>query len=85
MKVAVVSLKLPHSSVALNVTMAAPVIPHSSEIVAPTLVQVTEPQRSEAIAPPLLFNQLENSVPLELLHSTVLLLASVVMVGGVVS
>ena len=40
-KVAVVSLKLPQSSVALKVTVAVPVVPHSSEIESPTLLPVS--------------------------------------------
>ena len=78
-------LKLPQSSVALKVTVAAPVAPHPSEMVSPVLDQVTDPQRSEATAPPLLFSQVENSVPFELPHSTVWLEAGMLIVGGVVS
>src|SRR5690606_17629940 len=57
-KVAVAVAKLPHSSVAVKVTVAEPVAPHSSESDVKLLVQVRlVEQLSEAEAPPLEANQ----------------------------
>ena len=51
----------PHSSVAVNSTVADPVAPQSSDNPEKLLLQVTSPQISEAVAPPLLANQSANS------------------------
>ena len=50
--VAVVVLLLPHSSVAVNVTVAEPVAPQSSDSTVKLCVYVTLPQASVAEAPP---------------------------------
>ena len=49
---AMVSALLPHSSVAVKVTVAAPVSPQSSDSAVKSLLQVTSPQISLAAAPP---------------------------------
>ncbi len=85
-KVALRESSLPQSSVAVKVTVAAPVAPHKSLSALKLLLQVTLPQASVAVAPPLLANHAFNSVALpEPSHSTVKLLGLFVMVGRVVS
>ena len=85
-KAAVVFDVLLQSSVAVKVTRADPVAPQSSERTEKSLLQVTPPQVSLAFAPPLLVSQAFNSAVLPApSHSTVLSLAGVSMVGGVVS
>ena len=77
---------LPHSSVAVKVTVAAPVAPQRSLRAVKLLVQVTVPQASVAVAPPLLLNHVLRSVVLpEPSHSTVRSAAGVVMAGAVSS
>ena len=56
-KVAVVVLVLPQSSVAVKVTVSAPVAPQRSLNPVELLLQVTLPQLSEAAAPAMLANQ----------------------------
>ena len=71
-KVAVELLKLPQSSVAVNVTVAEPVAPQSSLKPSKSLLQVTPLHTSEAVAPPLLSNQAFNASMLPMpSHSTV--------------
>ena len=85
-KVAVVVLALPQSSVAVKVTLALPVAPQRSLNALKSLVQVTLLHSSVAAAPPLLASQAFSSVVLPApSHSTVWSEALVVMVGGVLS
>ena len=85
-KVALVVLALPQSSVAVKVTVAAPVAPQSSLNATKSLLQVTPPQTSEAVAPPLLASQSFNASMLPMpSHSTVASEAIMSMEGLVVS
>ena len=84
-KVPVVVDLLPQSSVAVKITVAAPVAPHKSLKPGLLLLQVTLLQASVAAAPPLLSNHVLKSSALPDPHSTVGLLACLVIVGGVVS
>src|SRR5438132_486099 len=85
-KVAVVLLALPQSSVAVNLTVAAPVAPHRSLRAVKSLLQVTPPHASVAVAPPWLASQVASAALLPLpSHSTVASAAGVVIEGGVVS
>src|SRR5687767_11743026 len=71
-KVAVVLLLNPSLSVAVKVTVAAPVSPHRSDNEIKSFVHVIGPQGSDAIAPALVVNQLVRSAELPLpSHSTV--------------
>ncbi len=85
--VAVVVLKLPHESVALNVTRAEPVLPQPSLRPPKLFDQITPPlQISLALAPPLFANHAANAAALpEPSHSTIESLAAVVISGAVVS
>ena len=56
-KIAVVEVAFPQSSVAVKVTVADPVAPQSSLNTSKSLLQVTFEQLSEADAPPLESNQ----------------------------
>ena len=85
-KVAVVVLVLPQSSVAVKVTVAEPVAPQSSDKPAKLFDHVTSPQSSVALAPPLLANQVFKAVVFpDPSDSTVSSLACVSMVGSVES
>src|SRR5690606_25124694 len=85
-KVATVRTLLPHSSVAVKVTVALPVAPHSSLKPLKSLVQVIAPHKSSATAPPLLDNQEFNaSVLPKPSHSTVISSAASTKTGAVVS
>ena len=85
-KVAVVLVALPQSSVAVNVTEAAPVAPHSSLSAVKSWLQVTFPQMSLAMASPLLANHAFNSSLLPApSHSTTKSEAATSMLGAVVS
>ena len=76
----------PQASVAVKVTKVEPVFPQSSLKVVKSLVQVTPAHSSEATAPPLAESQVFNSDVLPVpSHSTVLLLATVSILGAVVS
>ena len=71
-KVACTLLLLPHSSVAVNVTVAEPVVPQSSLKPVKSLLQITPLHASVAVAPPLLSNQVFNASKLPMpSHSTV--------------
>ena len=59
--VAVVDVALPQSSVAVKVTVAAPVAPQSSLNASKSFVHITPPHASVAVAPPLLSSQFERS------------------------
>ena len=65
MNVAVVLDSLPHSSVAVNSTVAAPVAPHKSERPSKLLDHTISEQSSEAVAPPLFAN---HAFPFIFLH-----------------
>ena len=85
-KVAVVSLLFPQSSVAVNVTVTAPVAAQRSLSVASLWLQVTALQLSLASAPPLSASQAAGWSPLPApSHSTVKSAATRSMVGLVVS
>ena len=85
-KVADVEVVLPHASVAVKITVAAPVEPHKSLSELKSLVHVTLPHTSEASAPPLSASQAVNSALFpEPSHSTVSSAADVSMLGSVVS
>ena len=85
-KVAVVVLALPQSSVAVKVTLALPVAPQRSLNALKSLVQVTLLHSSVAAAPPLLANQaLISAILPEPSHSTVKSLLVTVIVGAVLS
>src|SRR5690606_41196747 len=86
-KVAVAVAELPHSSVAAKVTVAEPLSPHSSESAVKLLVQVRlVEQLSEAEAATLEANQSFSAwLFSEPSHSTVTSLATMSMVGSVVS
>ena len=81
--VAEVVVAFPHSSVAVNTTVALPELPHKLLKPLALLVQViAPPQTSLTLAPPLLLSQvLKSSVP----HSAVSSLAAVERLGGCVS
>ena len=65
-------LEFPQASVAVKVTVAAPVAPHQSLNDVKSFVQVTSEHGSDALAPPWELSQLFNSVVLlEPSHSTV--------------
>ena len=84
--VALVLLALPQSSVAVKVTVAAPVAPQRSLSPSKSWLQVTPPQMSLAAAPARLSNQaLRASVLPSPSHSTVSSEAAMSMVGAVVS
>ena len=84
-KVAVVDVALPQSSVAVNVTVAAPVAPQSSLNASKSFVHITPPHASVAVAPPLLSSQFERSTLLPApSHSTVASAAAITS-GAVVS
>ena len=84
--VAVVVLEFPQTSVAVKVTVAAPVAPQRSESALKSLDQVTPLQLSDADAPPLEANQAFKAAAFPApSHSTVLLLAAVLIVGAMVS
>ena len=84
-KVAVVLLLFPQSSVAVKITVAAPAAPQSSLKESKSLLHDTSLHASEAVAPPWLVNQASSSAALpEPSHSTVASLASV-KVGAVLS
>ena len=84
--VAVVDVALPQSSVAVNVTVAAPVAPQSSLKPAKSFDQVTPPHTSLAAAPPLLASHAWSSASLPApSHSTVAFAAATSMLGAVVS
>ena len=73
MKVAVVDVLLPHASVAVKITVAAPVAPHKSLKPVKLLLQVTPEHTSLAAAPPLFANHAFNApVFPDPSHSTVL-------------
>ena len=84
-KVAVVVVALPQSSVAVKVTVALPVLPQSSLRAVKSLVQVTVPHSSSAVAPPLLESHPLKSAALLDPHSTVRSEAVEVRAGAVVS
>ncbi len=85
-KVAVVEVALPQSSVAVNVTVAEPVAAHSSLRASKSLDHVTALQTSLAIAPALFANQAFNASKLPApSHSTVSSIAETSMDGAVVS
>ena len=86
-KVADVVEELLQSSVAVKVTVADPVAPQPSLNALKSLVHTTGPlHTSEAAAPPLLANHAAKAAVLPApSHSTVALLASVSMLGGVLS
>ena len=76
----------PQSSVAVKVTVSAPVAPHSSLNATKSLLHVMVPHSSSAVAPPLLVNQAFRAVVLPApSHSTVSSVAPAVRVGAVVS
>ena len=76
----------PQASVAVKVTVAAPVAPQSSLNASKSLLQVTPLQASEALAPPLLASHASRSAALPApSHSTVASAAAMSMVGAVVS
>ena len=84
-KVAVDSEKFPQASVALKVTVADPVAPQSS-LKAVKLFDQTKPQLSVAVAPPLEANQAFKAAVLPApSHSTVWLVAAIVIEGLTVS
>ena len=84
--VAVVLLLLPQSSVAVKVTVAAPVAPQSSLNPSKSLLHVTPLHASDAIAPPLLASHASKSAALPApSHSTVAFIASTSMDGSVLS
>ena len=84
--VAMVLVALPQSSVAVKVTVAAPVAPQSALNASKSLLQVTPLQASVAEAPPLLASQASRSATLPApSHSTVASIASESRVGEVVS
>ena len=83
--VATVLVALPQSSVAVKVTVAAPVAPQASLNASKSCDQLTPPHASVAEAPPLLANQAVSSSPLPApSHSAVASIASVTS-GAVVS
>jgi hypothetical protein len=85
-KVAVVVLVLPQSSVAVKVTVSDPVAPQRSLKPAELWLNVTAPQLSEAVAPAKLANQALNAAVLPApSHSTVSSDAAVSIDGLVVS
>ena len=85
-KVAEVEVLLSQSSVAVKVTVAAPVSEHRSLSEAKSLLQVTPLQMSDAPAPPLEFNQpLSSAVLPAPSHSTVRSDASVSILGAMLS
>ena len=84
--VAVVLEALPHSSVAVKVTVALPVAPQSSDNPVKSLVHVMLPQRSVAKAPPLDANHSSRSSVFPCpSHSTVRLDACTSITGELVS
>ena len=85
--VAEVVLVLPQSSVAVKITVAAPVAPQRSLRAVKSLLQVTPPHASVAApAPPLAASQLLRAVVLPRpSHSTVMSMAGLAMAGSVVS
>ena len=84
--VAVVLEVFPQSSVAVKVTVSAPVAPQRSLKPALLLLQVTLPHASLATAPPLLESQAAKAAALPApSHSTVSSAATVSMLGSVVS
>src|SRR5690606_2103981 len=85
-KVADVELEFPQASVAVKVTVAAPVAPQRSLSALKSFDQEIAEQSSVAVAPPLLANQsLRSAVFPAPSHSTVKSLASVSITGAVVS
>src|SRR5690606_3689477 len=85
-KVANVFTLLPHSSVAVKVTVALPVIPQPSLNVVKLLLQTTPLQVSLADAPPFEASHAASSAPLpKPSHSTVISCAGMVTTGLVVS
>ena len=84
--VAVVLVALPQSSVAVKVTVAAPVAPQSALNASKSLLQVTPLQASVAEAPPLLASQASRSAALPApSHSTVASIASTTILGAIAS
>jgi uncharacterized protein (DUF736 family) len=84
--VAVVLVALPHESVAVNVTVAAPVAPQPSLKTVKLFVHLTPLHTSLADAPPLLANHAANAAVLPCpSHATVKSDASVSIVGAIVS
>ena len=84
--VAVVLEVFPQSSVAVKVTVSAPVAPQRSLKPALLWLQVTPPHASLATAPPLLESQAAKAAALPApSHSTVSSAATVSMLGSVVS
>jgi hypothetical protein len=84
--VAVVLVALPHESVAVNVTVAAPVAPQPSLKPVKLFVHLTPLHTSLALAPPLLANHAANAAVLPCpSHATVKSDASVSIVGAIVS
>jgi uncharacterized membrane protein YagU involved in acid resistance len=85
--VAAVVLLLPQASVAVNITVAAPVAPHRSLNAVKLFVQVTLPEQiSLALDPAWLVNHAANATRLLApSHSTVVSRAGASIVGGVVS
>ena len=87
-KLAVVGLELPHSSVAVKVTVTDPVPPHRSLRLAglKLLVQVTLPQISVAVAPALLCTQAVRFIRFPWpSHSTIRFCVGVPIAGAEVS
>ena len=78
-KVALVVLLFPQSSVAVKTTVVAPVTPHKSLKPSKSLLHLTDEQSSLAVAPPLLLNHASNADTLpEPSHSTVIFDAAVI-------
>src|SRR5688572_30692026 len=85
-KVAVVLLLNPSLSVAVKVTVTAPVSPHRSDKAVKSFVQVIGPQGSDAIAPPFAVNHALRSATFPLpSHSTVRSEAETIIDGPVPS
>ena len=80
--VALVVLVLPHSSLAVNITVALPVAPHPSVSAVKLFVHVTLLHASLADAPPLEANHAVNAAPFpDPSHCTVISDAGVVIAG----
>ena len=85
-KVALVVVAFPQASVAVKITVAAPVAPQRSLNAVKLLVQVITPQLSVAVAPPLeAIHAFKAAVLPRPSHSTVWLAAASVITGAVLS